>query len=1171
MIRGKLKIILILFIILITSLCVGSVSAIDDSNVDDSILNEEINILDEESMNIDDNYEDTFLSSNDLSEENICNDDTENNSEKDNFKSANEQYVSNSDELNEAIKNGGTIKFSSDIRPNDTINITIDGTILDGMGYNLIGNQVYDSNTGSYAGGNLSSIIVSASNVTIKNLKICNNTVTKKYNSKIAGGAIYWQGENGTLTNCYFYNDKVEYHTSGGECHGGAIYWQGVKGTVTDCNFSYCSSLGDFGKTYGYGGAIDWEGENGTITNCTFNHCQGERGGAIYWYPANGTIHNSSFYYNTARLAGAVYFSSRYGNITSCTFGRNNCTEYGGALAVENWNIGLRNCTFSYNCANGEETNGGAVSWNAMYGNLTNCTFTRNYALSTNESATCLGGAVYWGGSSGNLTNCSFHWNNATAAKNISNACGGAIYWKYDYGKMSDLYFNTNRIYAKPNTYYTYTENNIYCSEDISRTTYTPDISSLTYDTLSLSDFAPNTTTVTIGYIKCPVSGSTIYISNLTQLKNYTVSFKFSNSTFRNMNISATFPITLAAKMTVNSISYGNTATINLTLRDKYINSVEVYVNGILHSVSVSNGNGLLSLPLLEVGNYNVSLKDYACDNKSFSVSKSNIKISSTTSNIDYGDTKQITVNSGNINLPLITLLVNDVKYNVSLSGGSGSIYLYNLSGGNYSVSVDNLDSIHYTSSIYRFIVNQVKPLLDVYPIDNHTYGEKTIIKFYMYPAVNDFVSVQIGNDTFEAVVKDGNCEFTVPKILDVGNYTANIKFSGNQNLKSASKSIKFNITKDTLSISFDKSNVVYLDKVNIILSKKINGTLSFLINGATYSIKITDGKGALPSFNAGQYGIIVSDASNYTVNYLKDKLTISTQNYNFIESILTVNKINTKVSFVIEYDKNYDIINVWLSDAKNNMLSSRWVYVTDERDGWSHKLYTGFDGSDYKNITKLVMGNHPITVRYDGDENHNSVSTTFEVTVNKLKTIMVDNKLTYYVGVKNKYLKITLKDQNQKIIKNQKVTLTVNKKSYTATTDKNGVATFKNFNIQKAGTYKATVKYAGIYNYYGTSLSTKIVVYKKASTLTVPKKTFKKAVKTKKLTVTLKSGKTVLKKKVIKVTVNKKTYKVKTNNKGVATVKLKLTKKGTYTVVTKFAGDSTYKAATRKSKVVIK
>jgi hypothetical protein len=132
------------------------------------------------------------------------------------------------------------------------------------------------------------------------------------------------------------------------------------------------------------------------------------------------------------------------------------------------------------------------------------------------------------------------------------------------------------------------------------------------------------------------------------------------------------------------------------------------------------------------------------------------------------------------------------------------------------------------------------------------------------------------------------------------------------------------------------------------------------------------------------------------------------------------------------------------------------------------------------------------------------------------------------------------------------KVKFTINKKTKTVTTDKNGIAKIKITDIPKK--YTITTKYAG--ETYKNTVTVKQVL--KASKVTV-KKTAKKFTLKAKLKI---NGK-LQKGKVIKFKINGKTYKVKTNAKGVAQKTLnkkvinKLKKGKTYTVKVTYLKDT--------------
>ncbi|WP_296894477.1 C1 family peptidase [uncultured Methanobrevibacter sp.] len=132
------------------------------------------------------------------------------------------------------------------------------------------------------------------------------------------------------------------------------------------------------------------------------------------------------------------------------------------------------------------------------------------------------------------------------------------------------------------------------------------------------------------------------------------------------------------------------------------------------------------------------------------------------------------------------------------------------------------------------------------------------------------------------------------------------------------------------------------------------------------------------------------------------------------------------------------------------------------------------------------------------------------------------------------------------------KVTFTINKKTKTVTTDKNGIAKIKITDVPNK--YPITTKYKG--KTYKNTVTVKQVL--KASKVTV-KKTAKKFT----LKATLKINGKLVKGKVIKFKFNGKTYKVKTNKKGIAqkilTKKVinKLKKGKTYTVKVTYLKDT--------------
>lgn len=149
------------------------------------------------------------------------------------------------------------------------------------------------------------------------------------------------------------------------------------------------------------------------------------------------------------------------------------------------------------------------------------------------------------------------------------------------------------------------------------------------------------------------------------------------------------------------------------------------------------------------------------------------------------------------------------------------------------------------------------------------------------------------------------------------------------------------------------------------------------------------------------------------------------------------------------------------------------------------------------------------------------------------------------HYGKSSTYFKVTLKDNSGNPLSNQKITLKVNKKSYTAYTNANGIASIKAGSL-KVGTYAVTVTYGGSSAYSSSSLSKKVKVLSSAvgSDLT---KTFGY---TSKYSVTFWKDNSPLTNTKVSFVINGKTYTKTTDSKGVASVNINLAV-GKYKVTT--------------------
>ena len=255
---------------------------------------------------------------------------------------------------------------------------------------------------------------------------------------------------------------------------------------------------------------------------------------------------------------------------------------------------------------------------------------------------------------------------------------------------------------------------------------------------------------------------------------------------------------------------------------------------------------------------------------------------------------------------------------------------------------------------------------------------------------------------------------------------------------------------------------------------------------------------------------------------------------------------------------------------SNGTALASKPVTISLNKQ--TYDRVTDDNGTVTLNV-KLTKGTYTATFSFLGDENYTASNGTAKITVKSpynTKLSVADKNINYRQGSKSVFI-VRLLTTSGSAVKNQQVTFKVSGKTYTAKTNSKGVATFK-LTLKTVKTFTVSLKFAGDSYYTASTKSIKVKVTKTKTKLTVPKKTYKRSAKVKKLTATLKdqTGK-VIKSKKVTFTVNGKKYTAKTNKKGVATVKVKLSKKKTYKVTVKFAGDKTYYAVKKTGKVVIK
>ena len=630
-------------------------------------------------------------------------------------------------------------------------------------------------------------------------------------------------------------------------------------------------------------------------------------------------------------------------------------------------------------------------------------------------------------------------------------------------------------------------------------------------------------------------------------------------------------------KPTADDITYGQNAVVKVTAYDDY-NSMDKTVSG----------NVLVELLYFDGIKYvTVASSNAALTNGVGSATFSNLDVAEYLVSLDANDTDAYKANPNSCSLTVKKALSRILFYDTVVEIGAGAPY-------NLTVDFDKATGITAKVDGENVIVDgnivSIPALsfgthtleISTIPDDNHIEDSKEITLNVTKPRSSIVMDKQITifkgssvdvtvitkdalgfNATIEGHPEALNVNGNVVTIsgLDVGTYTLSVTTLVDDDHVAVTEKATISVKRLTSDIVFSNESMVYdYGSSGSIIAYVSNGTIAkaIVIAHSEAIVKIDGNKITVSNLTAG----------NYTLSVTSKPI----QGYSAV--IKSVKVIVNPVADVKE-DSSVNVGDVVMDYGSSKNVE----VVTTGATGFTAKI----DGNDVVVngnsvvVSGLETGTHILSITTIPDATHNAVTKNVTITVkplqvSKLATTVSASKVTVTYGT-SKNIVVTLKDANNVPLKRQKVTVTINGKPYSSTTNDKGQASIpvpKNLAIK---TYKSTITFAGDDKYKKSTGSVDVVVKKATPKLTANAKTFKKSVKIKKYTVTLKTNTNkVMKNTKLTLKVNGKTYSATTNAKGQATFKItKLTKKGKFTAVVNFAANKYYTAKTVKPKIIVK
>ena len=614
-----------------------------------------------------------------------------------------------------------------------------------------------------------------------------------------------------------------------------------------------------------------------------------------------------------------------------------------------------------------------------------------------------------------------------------------------------------------------------------------------------------------------------------------------------------------------------NLTVINVTVFDAEGNMV----------FSVITENMSITLPILPIGHYNVSVVNVgnkniieSSDSAEFNVANAGSSVVvHPVDDVVYGN--EVLVEFEVVNRTVINVTVFDAEGNPVFSeiAEGISISIPVLAAGRYNVTVVNVGNENFTSSSDSAVFNVMKAgsSIVLHPIDDMVYGNEFDVVFDVVnrTVVNVTVFDAEGNVVFSEIA-DGT-SITIP-VLAAGKYNVTVVNAENENFTGSSDSAVFSIYKYNSTIDINPiDDQIYGNDIIVEITGENLTTINMAVydeNGReVFNQNTTEYIITLPILPVGTYLINVT-------NYPTDNVSGSYASRTFNIIPMNTNITITLIPESIKYDDVVTATFTLTGDDGKPIDGEIEIICNDQIE----KLEV-IDGKATKVFTNLPSGENVIMATYYGDRNIKGSVAIVNFDVDELDTqIIYQDMKTKAVSPLDpktgEWFTWKLLDSNGKPMANVPMQIGFNGVVYD---EKNGIVTDENgtaklqINLGYKGDYTFAICYLGDENHRASFVVAKIVVEAQTPALTVPNKSYKATAKTKTLTATFKTAKgTAIAGKKVSFTVNGKTYSAKTNDKGVASVNVSLNTKGSYKFTAKYAGDSTYAAITKTATLIL-
>ncbi len=508
-----------------------------------------------------------------------------------------------------------------------------------------------------------------------------------------------------------------------------------------------------------------------------------------------------------------------------------------------------------------------------------------------------------------------------------------------------------------------------------------------------------------------------------------------------------------STKLTVSSTHYSSAGSVfQVTIKDAKGNAltsqkISLTINGKTYSAS-SNSKGIATFKTaaLAIGVYSVKVTYAGSSKYSKSSLSQKVKVVSSLSgsnmNKYYGYVSAYTVtfykNTGPLVNTKVSFIVAGKTYTKTTNSNGVASLDVNLAPGNYSITAVNPFSGEKLTN--KIVVKKDTTKIShgsssTYILPNHKYTFTVTLKSKSGVLISGKkVTFTYNNKEVTTTTNaNGKATITIP-VLSKGTYSIRYAFDEDIFYYGSSASGKLYVKDSTTKLTGSDLKMKYSDgsKFSVTLKNSNNKALAnknvkLTLNGKTYTVK-TNTKG-VAYLNVGAL-----KPATYTVKYVYS--SVGLKDYSYGSNKIVISKQTAKIAagdLVMKYNDG-SVYKVTVKDKSGNLLKNTTVKFTI-----SGKTYT--KTTDSKGVAKLNIG---LAIGYYSIKTTIS-STNYQANAVSKHILVNGTKFSaselYVIPGNNVTYSVKLVDGKSNPIKNTNVKFTVNGKTYTKSTNSNGVA----------------------------------------------------------------------------------------------------------------------------------